>query len=79
MDLENIHFIREIVIADKQGKKKPVIQISYARPSETHPKFQTVPDKYQSQMRTLYREMGGGRLDEWLVGLTIIIPNSRRS
>ncbi len=76
MNLDHIHFIREIIINDKRGRKIPTMQISYAKPSEVQPKFQTVPAKHQKEMRILYEDLGGGRLKEWLVGLTITIPHS---
>jgi len=76
VNLEHVHFIREIIVLDKRGRKIPTMQISYAKPSETQPKFQTVPSKFQKEMRILYEDMGGGRLKEWQVGLTIMIPHS---
>ncbi len=74
MDMKHVHFIREIVLRDKRGRKVPTMQISYAKPSNINPTFQNVPPKYQNEVRNLYEDMGGGRLKEWLVGLTIIIP-----
>lgn len=75
MNLEHIHFIREIIIVDKRGRKIPTMQISYAKPSDLEPKFQTVPSKFQAEMRILYEDFGGGRLKNWTIGLTITIPN----
>lgn len=75
MNLEHIHFIREIMIEDKRGRKVPTMQVSYAKPFDVRPTFQTVPPKHQKQIRELYQKLGGGRLPEWLVGLTVIIPN----
>lgn len=51
------------------------MQISYGKLSDLHPKFQTVPSKFQDEMRLLYADLGGGRLKDWHVGLTITIPS----
>jgi hypothetical protein len=74
MNLKHVHFIREIVVLDKRGRKVPTMQVSYAKPSDLKPTFQTVPMKYQKEIRILYEDMGGGRLKNWNVGLTITIP-----
>jgi hypothetical protein len=75
MKLEHIHFIREILATDKRGRKIPTMQISYAKATDLNPVFQNVPRKFQNEMRILYSDLGGGRLDKWSVGLTLIIPN----
>lgn len=74
MDLKNVHFIREILVLDKLGRKIPRIQVSYAKPTDLKPTFFTVPSKYQKEMKILYEDMGGGRLKNWVVGLTLTIP-----
>ena len=75
MNLKHIHFIREILVTDRRGRKIPTMQISYAKASELNPTFQNVPKKFQNEMRILYRDLGGGRLDKWLIGLTLTIPH----
>lgn len=74
MNLEHVHFIREVLITDRRGRKKPTMQISYAKASDLNPVFQNVPPKFQNEMRLLYNDLGGGRLDKWWVGLTLTIP-----
>ena len=74
MDLRKVHFIRELLVLDKLGRKTPRIQVSYAKPSDLKPTFVTVPTKYQKEMKLLYEDMGGGRLKNWVVGLTLTIP-----
>lgn len=75
MNRKHVHFIREILVPGPRGKKVATMQISYSNPTALNPKFQTVPAKYQNEMRLFYQDMGGGRLEEWHVGLTIIIPD----
>lgn len=75
MRLEHIHFIREVLVTDRRGRKVPTMQISYAKVSDLNPVFQNVPPKFQNEMRILYSDLGGGRLDKWAVGLTLMIPH----
>jgi hypothetical protein len=79
LDLRKVHFIREILVLDKMGRKVPRIQVSYARSSDLKPTFVTIPAKYQKEMKILYEDMGGGRLKDWLVGLTLIIPERKKT
>lgn len=75
MKMDNVHFIREMLVTDKNGRKVPTIQISYSKPFDVNPKFRDVAKREQKQAREIYKQMGGGRLKNWWVGLTIIIPN----
>lgn len=75
MNLEHIHFIREIVVTNHRGRKIPTMQISYTKVSDLNPVFQDVPRKFQNEMRLLYIDLGGGRLGQWTVGLTLTIPH----
>lgn len=75
MKLDHIHLIREVVIPDKRGRRISTMQVSYAKPFDVNPTFRTVAKQDQKQLRALYQQLGGGRLKEWQVGLTVILPN----
>jgi hypothetical protein len=72
---DHIHFIREVLVRDKRGRKIPTIQVSYSKPFDTNPTFREVAKSNQKEARAIYQELGGGRLEHWWVGLTIIIPD----
>lgn len=75
MNLNRIHLMREILVLDKRGRKIPTIQVSYSKPFDLKPVFCDVSKKDQKEARAFYEKMGGGRLKEWSVGITIILPN----
>jgi hypothetical protein len=75
MDINKIHFIREILVMDHQGKTIPSMQFSYDNASYLQPSFMNVPSTDQAQVRKLYEQLGGGRHEGWWSGSTVIIPN----
>jgi hypothetical protein len=78
MSINEIHFIREILVTDYRGNKIPTIQASSANASSLHPNFQEVPFYELEEVRALYHELGGARLEGWNSGSTVIIPNRSR-
>lgn len=78
MNLGHIKLIREILVLDHRGRKVPRLQISYSNLSDPTPIFRDVPLRDQKELRVLYEQLGGGRLKNWLVGLTVAIPDSEQ-
>lgn len=78
MDIKGIHFIREVLVTNWQGKPTPLMQFSYANASFLDPPFQEVPSTDQEQVRELYLELGGRRLENERIGSTVVIPNRTR-
>lgn len=78
MDIQAIHFIREVLVTNWQGKPTPQMQFSFANASFLDPAFQEVPSTDQEQVRELYLELGGRRLENERFGSTVIIPNRSR-
>jgi hypothetical protein len=74
MKMDHIHLIREVIVRDKRGRKIPTMQVSYSKPYDVNPTFRAVSKADQKEARAIYQKLGGGRLKEWLVGTTIIIP-----
>lgn len=74
MNMEHVHFMREVLVPDKRGRKIPTMQISYSKPYDVNPMFRAVPKGDQKEAREIYEKLGGGRLEEWWTGVTIIIP-----
>jgi hypothetical protein len=75
MDVNKIHFIREIMVKDYHGRETPTMQISDDNASYLCPKFLRAPSTDQEQVRALYLKLGGGRSEGWESGSTVIIPN----
>lgn len=73
MKMEHVHFIREVIVRDKRGRKIPTMQISYSKPFDVNPTFRNVAKEDQKEAREIYHGLGGGRLKDWLVGTTMII------
>jgi hypothetical protein len=78
MDVNRIHFIREIVVTDHRGRETPTMQFSYDNASYLRLTFLGVPSADQEQVRALYLKLGGGRVEGWESGSTVIIPNRSR-
>ncbi|HZQ09259.1 MAG TPA: hypothetical protein VFD70_21965 [Anaerolineae bacterium] len=78
MSINDIHFIREILVKDYQGKEIPTLQASYANASSLHPNFKAVPFYELEEVRALYAKLGGGRSEGSQSGSTVIIPNRSR-
>lgn len=75
MDTNKIHFIREIVLTDLQGKRTPTMQFSYDNASYLHPMYLLVPTADQKRIRALYLKLGGSRIEGRENGTTVVIPN----
>ncbi len=75
MDIQRIHFIREILERDYRGKAIPTMQYSYDNASYLDPIFMEVPSHDQASLRALYEKLGGRRSEEAWFGTTVIIPN----
>ncbi|HZQ08807.1 MAG TPA: hypothetical protein VFD70_19650 [Anaerolineae bacterium] len=78
MSIQDIHFIREILVKDYAGNAIPTLQASYANASCLNPKFKAVPFYELEKVRALYLKLGGGRLEHAQNGTTVIIPNRSR-
>ena len=75
MDVNKIHFIREIMVRDFRGRETPTMQLSYDNASYLIPTFLKAPSADQEQVRALYLKLGGGRPESSESGSTVIIPN----
>jgi hypothetical protein len=75
MDVNKIHFIREIMVKEYRGTGTPTMQLSYDNASYLRPAFLLVPSADQEQVRALYLSLGGGRSEGSESGSTVIIPN----
>jgi hypothetical protein len=78
MPINEIHFIREILVTDFQGKQVPTMQTSDANTSSLHPIFHEVAFYDVDKVRTLYHELGGGRHEGARMGSTVILPHRSR-
>ncbi len=78
MNINEMHFIREILVTDFQGKEVPTMQASEASTSSLHPQFQEVAFYDAEAVRTLYHELGGGRQEGARMGSTIVLPHRSR-
>lgn len=77
MSIQDIHFIREIVMTH-MGRDVPTLQASYSNASSLHPSFNAVAFYEVEEVRALYARLGGGRLEGARSGTTVIIPNRSR-
>lgn len=75
MNINKIHFIREILVTDYRNRETPTMQFSYDNASYLRPTFMFVPSVDQEKIRELYLELGGGRQEGRYSGSTIVIPN----
>ena len=78
MSIQDIHFIRDAVVTDFQGKESSVMEVSLANASTLHPNFQQAAFYEMAQVRALYVKLGGARRAENKRGSTVIIPNRTR-
>lgn len=78
MAISDIHFIREILVTDFQGKPVPTMQASEANASSLRPLFKEVAFYDVDAVRALYHELGGGRREGERMGSTVILPNRSR-
>ncbi len=75
MDIQRIHFIREILERNYQGKPIPTMQYSYDNASYLDPIFMEAPSHDQANLRALYEKLGGRRSEGRWLGTIVIIPN----
>lgn len=74
MDFKNVHHLREILVADAQGKPSSMMQYSSQNASHFRPDFSEVPFKDQARARKLYLRWGGRRREGIKIGMTATIP-----
>lgn len=72
---EDIHFLRECLVADPRGNLVAVMQYSSANTEYLHPKFVEAPFYAQAELTTLYNELGGGRGENAPEGNTLVLPH----
>lgn len=75
MEIKRIHFIREILITDYQGKPIPTMQFSEDNAEYLKPVFLMASPWDAVQLRQLYERLGGSRHDDGENGTTVIIRN----
>lgn len=78
MSIQEIHFIREALVTDFQGKENAVMEVSLSNASTSHPKFQHAAFYEMDAVRALYVKLGGARRAGDKRGSTVIIPNRTR-
>lgn len=78
MNSNEIHFIREILVKDFQGREVATMQSSDANTSSLHPTFREVPFYDVEAVRALYYDLGGGRHEGARMGSTVILPHRSR-
>jgi len=78
MSINEIHFMREILVTDSRGKVVPTMQASYSNASCVNPIFKDVAFYDHAEVSKLYHELGGGRHEGALLGATVVIPNRSR-
>lgn len=78
MSINEIHFMREILVTDSRGKVVPTMQASYSNASCVNPVFKDVAFYDHAEVSKLYHELGGGRREGALKGATVVIPNRSR-
>jgi hypothetical protein len=75
MDINRIHFIREILVYDRRGVLIPTMQFSCENAAHLHPDFSRVPLAEQAGVRVLYTQLGGRRPAGRWSGSTVTIPS----
>lgn len=78
MNFPNIHFIREILVADYAGNLIPTMQSSDSNESSADPHYRSAAFYEQADLRTLYHELGGSRQPDQPLGSTVVIPHRTR-
>ena len=78
MSIQEIHFIRDALVTDFQGKESSVMEVSLSNASSIHPKFQQAAFYEMDEVRALYAKLGGSRSANDSRGSTVIIPNRSR-
>lgn len=75
MIVNNMHFMREVLVTDYSGRVVPTMQSSNSNADCLNPTFKEVAFYDHAAVSALYRELGGGRSEGALIGSTVIIPN----
>lgn len=78
MNLDHIHFIREVLIRDYAGKDIPTMQTSTGNTAALDPKFTETAFYETDAVRALYHQLGGGRPEGVKMGSTVILPHRSR-
>lgn len=76
--IQEIHFIRELLVSDYRGQFSAVMQISTDNTASVHPRFKEAPFYEQADVRALYYELGGGRNEGAAMGTTVVLPHRTR-
>ncbi len=74
MDVDKVHFFREVLVADDKGQTNVVIEFSYDDRFAYRHRFYGVPADQQVMARQLYQEWGGNRLKGYWRGTTVGRP-----
>lgn len=78
MNINEIHFIREILVTNYLGTAVRTMQTSDANPDSLHPNLRDVAFYDVAAVTKLYAELGGGRRDGAEIGSTVILPTRSR-
>lgn len=78
MNINEIHFIREILVTNYLGTAVRTMQTSEANPSSLHPHLRDVAFYDVAAVTKLYAELGGGRREGAEFGSTVILPTRSR-
>lgn len=78
MSINEIHFMREILVTDSRGKIVPTMQASYSNASCVNPIYKNVAFYDHAAVSKLYHELGGSRHEGAQMGATVVIPNRSR-
>jgi hypothetical protein len=74
VDINRIQFLREILVADGNGKRMSTMEFSYDSGDERAPHFFGVPDDDIPETRALYSAWGGNRPEGYQIGTTVRSP-----
>ncbi len=78
MSINEIHFMREILVTDSHGKLIPTMETSCSNTACLHPIYKEVAFYDHAAVSKLYHELGGGRHEGALMGSTVILPHRSR-
>jgi hypothetical protein len=76
MNIQRIHFLREVLVTDANGHDTSAFEFSYDNGGDREPHFFGIADADRSQVRALYAAWGGSRLDGYRRGSTVKSPGS---
>lgn len=78
MSINEMHFIREVLVTDYSGKEVPTMQASCGSSSNLHPIYKEVAFYDMDAVRALYHELGGDRNEGEQMGSTVVLPHRSR-